>query len=199
MADFWNKIKNLFQAAEESSPSNPVIHKVIERSEAEKADYEQWKNLLVRRRVMNWLSDQYAIYRIEPGRIDEALQFLDSSSSKGFVIHFYQTNFSKKDVTHLLDYLKEQVQRLGYKVQVSDTRTYNRKKWVETSERHHLKPRTNPAPKVGKIDQKYGNITVEATFRNDQVHQLKFQATSYKDHLFQDADDFRDLMQMILA
>lgn len=194
----WKKIKNLFQSAEESSPSNPVIHQVIERSEAEKADYEQWKTMLVRRRIMNWLSNQYAIYRIERERVDKALDFLDASSSKGFVIHFYQTNFSKKDVIYLLDYLKEQVLRLEYKVQVSDTRTYNRKNWVETSERHHLKPRTNHAPEIGKIDQKYGNITIEVTLRNDKVHQLKFQATSYKDHLFEDADDFKDLMQIIL-
>lgn len=194
----WKKIKSLFQSAEESSPSNPVIHEVIERSEAEKADYEQWKTMLVRRRVMNWLSNQYAIYRVERERVDEALDFLDSSSAKGFVIHFYQTNFSKKDVIYLLDYLKEQVERLDYKVQISDTRTYNRKKWVETSERHYLKPRTNQAPEVGKIDQKYGNITIEVILRNDKVRQLKFQATSYKDHLFQDADDFRDLMQIIL-
>lgn len=195
---FWKQIKSLFKAAENSSPSQPVIHEVIKRSQEELIAYEQWKESLTRRRLTGWLSDQYAIYRIDKTATDNALDFLDTPSVKGFVIHFYKTNFSRQDVTFLMDFLKDQVSRLDYRVDLSDTRTYNRKNWVETVERHYLKPRNNPAPEVGKIDQKYGNITIEVLLHDDKVHNLKFRATSYKDHLFQEADDFRELMQMIL-
>jgi len=34
--------------------------------------------------------------------------------------------------------------------------------------------------------------------RNDQPYHLKFQATTYEDHLFKDAHDFEDLMQAVL-
>ena len=50
-----------------------------------------------------------------------------------------------------------------------------------------------------KIDQCYGNITIELTLRNDQPHLLTFRATSYSDRLYADAADFHELMQSLLA
>jgi len=197
MADFWNYLKGLFQSAEESSPSQPAIHKLIERSETEQKDYEQWKNTLVRRRLMDWLNDQYAIYRVAPDDIDEALDFLDTPSSKGFVIHFFKTRYSQRDIVHLFDFLKEQVLKLNYKTQVSDLRTYNRSNWVETVQRHYLKPRPN-FQQEGKFEQIYGNVMIEFLLKDDEPYNLKFRATSYKDHLFHDAEEFKDLMQHIV-
>lgn len=195
--NWWQYLRGLFQEAEQSSPSQPVIHEVIARSEAEKADYTQWKEALMRRRLINWLSDQYAIFSVLPADIDEALDFLDTPSSKGFAVHFYKTNYTRREVIFLSEYLKEQVLALNYRSQISDTRTYNRPQWVETVERHYLKPRYG-APIAGKLKQRFGNITIEVLLRNDQVHQLKFRATIYKDHLFHAPEDFHELMQSIL-
>ncbi|PHN05563.1 hypothetical protein [Flavilitoribacter nigricans] len=197
MAGIWDYIKNIFKEAEESSPSNPAIHAMIERSEEERAAFQQWQDSLVKRRLVDWLDNQYAIYRVTPHDIDEAMDFLDTPSSKGFVIHFYKTNYNRQEVTHFFDFLKEQIKGLNYKVQISDTRTYNRKDWVETVERHYLKPRPQFEKGV-KIDQRFGNITIELVLRNDRVYQLKLQATSYRDHLYEEAEEFRDLMQAIL-
>lgn len=198
MPNFWKYIKDLFTSAEESSPSNPLFHELIHRSEEEKADYDHWKRTLVRRRLTDWLNDQYAIYRVLPADIDEALDFLDTPSSKGFVIHFYQTGYSRRDVTHFFDYLKERVRQLGYRTQISDSRTYHRVGWVETIQRHYLKPR--PDFSAGeKMSQAYGNVMIEMELRNEQVHNLRFRATSYQDRTFHEALDFRELMQEVLA
>lgn len=197
MSNFWQNIKNIFQSAEESSPTEPVLHHVIERSKKEQEDYEFWKTTLVRRRLTDWLSDQYAIYRVVAADVDSALDFLNTPSTKGFVIHFYQTQYSKRDAIHFLDYFKEQIKKLNYRSQLSDTRTFNRKDWVETIERHYLKPRITFDP-AEKQDQRYGNIMVELELRDDKPYRLKFSATSYRDHLFKDADDFKELMQMVL-
>lgn len=198
MPEFWNYIKNLFKTAEESSPSNPVVHELIKRSEEEKADYDHWKNTLVRRRLTDWLIDQYAIYQVLPEDIDEALDFLDTPSSKGFVIHFNKTRYSVRDVTHFFDYLKERVRVLNYRTQISDTRTYHRADWVETIQRHYLKPRPN-FQEGEKMDQAYGNVMIELELRNDRVQNLRFRATSYQDRLFNDALEFKELMQEVLA
>lgn len=197
MADIWNYLKGLFTKSEESSPSQPYIHEMIERSGDEKADYEHWKNTLVRRRLIDWLSDQYAMFKVLPKDVDESMDFLDTASSKGFVIHFHRTRYSRRDVTHLMDYLKEQVLNLDYRTQVSDARIFNRTNWIETVERHYLKPKPDFMTE-GKSNQKYGNVTIEMILRNEQPHQLKFQATSYTDHMFQDAHDFEELMQAVL-
>lgn len=197
MADIWNYLKGLFSQSEESSPAQPYIHEMIERSEAEREDYARWKETLVCRRLIDWLSDQYAIFKVLPDDVDEAMDFLHTPSSKGFVIHFHKTRYSRRDVTFLLDYLKERVLALDYKTQISDTRTYNRDNWVETIERHYLKPKPD-FMREGKFNQKYGNVTIDMSLRNDQPFRLKLQATIYKDHMFKEADAFQDLMQAIL-
>ncbi len=125
------------------------------------------------------------------------MDFLDTPSSKGFVIHFHKTEFTRPDATYLLDYLKEKVLVLHYKVQLSDTRTYTKNDWVETVERHYLKPRAT-FEAGSKTNQRFGNVTIELMLRNDLPHQLKFQATTYSDHLFAKADDFKDLMLALL-
>jgi uncharacterized membrane protein YheB (UPF0754 family) len=76
MTSLWKKIQNLFQEAERSSPSNPAIHEIIQRSEAEKNDYAQWRQTLVRRRLVDWLSQQYAISRVLPNDIDEGFDLI---------------------------------------------------------------------------------------------------------------------------
>ncbi len=196
MEELWKYIKNLFKESESSSPSRPFIHGLIERSEKEKADYEHWKRTHVCHRIIDWLSIQYGIFLALPQDIDEAIDFLDLPSSKGFVIHFHKTQYSRRDVIHLFDFLKEKVQELGYRTQLSDTRTYTRLNWVETVERHHLKPKTGFSGS-GKVNQRFGNITIEVLLRNEVVHNLKLRANSYKDHLFQEAKEFSELMQSI--
>ena len=202
MDKLWPYLRNLFSKAEESSPSQPLLHQLIERSSAELADYERWKKTLVRRRLIDWLFNQYAIYQALPLDIDEALDFLDTPSSKGFVIHFAQTRYSRRDATFFFDYLKEKVRELGYRTQVSDTRTYNRPNWVETVARHYLKPRPTfqmEEQASGKFNQKFGNITIELEIRDEQVHNLRFRATSYNDHLYEEAEGFGELMKQLMG
>ncbi len=193
MSDFWKYIKNIFKAAEESSPNQPVIHELIIRTDEEQKDYDYWKETLVRRRLSDWLNQQYAIYKVLPNDIDEGLNFLNTPSSKGFAIHFHQTQYSKRDAVHFMDYLKERVLSLNYRTQISDARVFNRTNWVEAIQRHYLKPRIN-FEEGKKTNQKFGNITIELVFRNDIPYQLKFQATTYSDSLYKDASDFSDLM-----
>lgn len=203
MDKLWPYLKTLFVKARESSPSQPLIHELIERSPEERADFEHWKNTLVCRRLLDWLFNQYAIYRALPKDIDEALDFLDTASSKGFVIHFFKTRYSHRDATFLFDHLKERVRELGYRAQISDTRTYNRPDWVETLERHYLKPRFHlpeeGAPLPSKINQKFGNITIELELRDERVHNLRFRATSYNDHLYEKPEGFETMMQQLLT
>ena len=198
MKEIWSHIKALFQTAEESSPSNPVIHELIERGAEEIVLYEAWKNSPACRSLTGWLWSQYGIWQTLPGEIGETIDFLDTPSSKGFAVHFYKMEYSRHDATYLFDYLKERVLTLPYRCQISDTRTYSQKDWVETVERHHLKPRPSHA-KGELFNQQFGNITIELLLRNDAVYNLKFSATSYNDHLYRPAGDFGDLMEAMLG
>jgi len=195
--DILAKFKDFFQQAEESSPSQPLIHEMIKRTEVERNDYEYWKRTVVCKNLLNWLSDQYAILKVLPNDTDEAIDFLNTPSSKGFVVHFYKMEYSQRDVTYLFDLLKEKILGLDYRIQISDRREFNRPDWVEKVERHYMKPKPD-FMKAEKLNQRFGNVTVELLFRNDKVYQLKFRATIYKDHLFKEADTFQNLMSCIV-
>lgn len=197
MSDFWKKIKNVFSAAEESSSINPTVHEVIERSEEQLADYEHWKNSLAARRLIDWLKNEYFTYLTSPKNIDRSIDFLNSTSKKGFVIHFSRMQYRLEEITFLFDYLKEKVKELPYRTYVSDTRIYPKNDFVETIHRHYLKPSLKLKVAGQKAGQAFGNITIEMLLKNDQIVDLKFSATTYRDHQFEEAGDFNDLMKEI--
>lgn len=198
MSSFWQRLFRMEKEVTESSPSQPAIHELIQRSADYQERFEQWKNGFVLRRLIDWLGDQYAIYQSKPHETDGGIAFLNTPSSKGFIIYFHQTNYSREEAHFLFDYFKERVQTENYRVQISDLRTYNRRDWVETIEKHYLKPRIDFDPSE-KQDQQFGNIMIELEIRNDKVHNLRLRATHYQDRQYQEARDFRELMQVLLS
>lgn len=193
---FWNNIKQIFQQAEQSSPTNPTIHEMIVRSDTEVQAYTHWKLTSGPKRLLDWVSEQYGRHR-DQQRTDEAMGFLDTLSSKGFVIHFHQTNYSKEEIIFFFDYLKERVQTLNYRSDLSDRRVFPRRDWIETQERHYLKPRLNFQEE--QMNQGFGNIMIELEFRNNAAHNLRLRATVYNDALFEKGGSFAGLMMAITA
>jgi len=198
--EIWNYFKSLFKTTAESSSAQPLIHEVIERNEAELADYQKWSKTLAKRRLLDWLHAQYAIHLSAPNGIDESLDFLNTPSAKGFVIHFDKTYYPEREVIHFFDYLKERVLAMGYVTYVSDLRTYTKNNKVETIQRHYLKPSMKTKfEKGGKATQAYGNIMIELLFLDETVQNLKFSAMTYTDHKFERAEAFEDLMSSLMS
>lgn len=196
MSEFWKNIKSIFTSAEKSSSNEPVIHELIERSPAYLSAFTRWKEGLAKERLLNWIREEHIKFMQDPKSTDAAIDFLNTPSTKGFVIHFYKTRYSKQEITFLFDFFKESVLKLDYKPYVSDTRSYNKKDWVERQDRHYLKPPTNLRnPGKGQFNQRFGNVTIELLFRNDKIYLLKFSATTYSDHLYKEAENFQDLMK----
>lgn len=194
----WDFFKNFFREAEQSSASRPIFSEPLVRSAEAQAAFLAWKGSLPCRRLFSLLAEQYAVFQSKPAGIDPALTFLNSGSSNGFALHFDRLENSRHDAAHLLDFLKEKTQALDYRLQHADTRTWSEKDWVKTVERYYLKPRQHWA-EGQKIDQRYGNITIELSLRNDLPLLLTFRATSYADHLYAEPNDFHELMQALLA
>jgi hypothetical protein len=200
MPSFWDRITALFEATEQSGPATPAVHEMLKRDEEELHDYDRWKQTLARRRLLDWLVDQYATFRSR-GRTDGSVSFLDTPSSKGFVIHVHETQYRLDEIRHFFYYLKERILQLNYRTQISDRRIFTRNDWVETQERHYLKPRTRKqregAPGRGGLQQQFGNITVELELRDDVPHNLRLRVTTYQDSLYADAESFGALMMAL--
>lgn len=199
MAGFWQRLFKLQQAVENSSPAVPAIHELIQRSEEELVAYNAWKSSYILQQIRNWIRAEYEHFlRTNKVRSTSSVDFLNIPSSQGFIAHFRQTNYSRREATFFFDYLKERVKTLNYRTQISDTRTYSRNHWVETVERHYMKPRLD-FKEGEKLDQQFGNITIELEIRDEEVHHLRLRATHYQDRNFSPVQDFSDLMDILLA
>jgi len=196
MPSWWSKIKSIFNQSELSSPTQPAIHEIIKRSEEFLEEYDTWKGGPKHKKLLNWISEQYAIYQNKDGKLSDSIDFLHTASTKGVAIHLADSNHDTEEARYLLDYFKEKIRVHQYRSQVSDTRTYTKNTWVETVERHYLKPKPQ-YDELGKIDQAFGNITLLLTFRDDKVYNLKMSATAYRDRLFNAEKQFSELMRVI--
>jgi hypothetical protein len=52
----WDQIKSIFQDAEDSQASTPVLHEVLSRHKDEAEPFARWREGLVCRRLLDWLS-----------------------------------------------------------------------------------------------------------------------------------------------
>ncbi len=200
--DLWNYVKDLFKAEEESSKLKPFIQEPLERSEEAMKAYELWKRTLSKVQLLEWLNAQYALFQMSgESEIDRTIDFLNTPSAKGFVIHYDNQLHNHKDFLHLFDYLKERVLTMNYKKYMSDVKIYNQTRnnqnYVESIQRHYLKPRF-VIKEDNTFDQLFGNIKIELLLKNEVIKNLQFSATRYHDRNFTEADTFNNLMRELL-
>ena len=204
---WWDRVKTLFQEAETSTPTAPAVHEVLTRHKTEAEAYAAWRDGLIRTQLTDWLREQYGFYLTDRSRQDEAIDFLDTPSSKGFVIHFSQTQYSLREAEFLHLYLRERVLSRPYRTQAADSRTYTKNGRTERTDRYYLKPRPDWShPDGGEMDghtanqfeQQFGNILINLVVRNGRPHQLRLSATVYHDRVYKDAKGFGGLMEVLL-
>ena len=197
MPSWWSKIKTILTKSELSTPTQPAIHEVIKRSDEFLEEYDIWKGGPKHKKMLNWISEEYAIYQNKGNEQSESIDFLHTPSTKGMAIHLADMQYPNEEARYLLDFFREKLKVVhSYRTQVSDTRTYSMKTWVETVERHYLKPRPQ-YNEEGRIAQGFGNVTLLLTLRDDKVYNLKLSATAYQDRLFTAEEQFSDLMRVI--
>jgi len=180
--------KNVFDQQEKAKV--PMVQEIIERDDYFLTSYSNWK---ARKAYQSWnetLLEEMNSFR-DQGEKHPAIWFMSSGATaavlwkrKGQGVEFY------------FDYLKERVLSLGYRSYMSDRRSYVRKAHAEYIERHYLKPKLHF--QADKAQQLYGNITIECLKHNNEVQQLKFMCTNYRDRNYSDPLGFYDLMEKVL-
>ena len=199
MTDIWQCFQNLFQQTENSSKTQPVLQDPIVRSPEELETYEQWKKLMVKNQLINWLEMEYANFLKDGQPIDQNIVFLDTISMKGFAIHFSKLRYNQIQANHLFDYFKEQILQLNYKTYSSDIKTYTKGTIVESLSKYYLKPSLKSMLADPPFNQEFGNISIELICQDDLPTLLKFSATVYNDRSYQAPKSFGALMQHLLG
>ncbi|NNE28665.1 MAG: hypothetical protein HKN16_03465, partial [Saprospiraceae bacterium] len=185
MSDLWSQVKKLFGQAEQSSRQQPVTHTLIERSPEDQIFKETYLQSLKHFRFKDWIKDQYQLSRNKGEGLDDGIDFLNTRSSKGFVLHLWDGKFARKESQAIFDHFKDQVLSLGYRSYLSDSKSYSQGQWTEELERHYLKPpMRREEVERDLMDQHFGNINIELLFRNTKPWQLKLSATTYSDRSY---------------
>lgn len=206
----WSRVRALFGEAEQSDRNNPIVHSTLARHRDSADEFAAWKRTVVALRLRDWLADQYAAFLTDPTRVDRGIDFLDTPSSKGFVIHFGDTQYTLREAEFFQLYLRERVMQHEYRTQVADSKTYAYSGGSERTDRYYLKPRPDwSAPEgheggmntytKGQFNQQFGNILIELVVRNEKPWRLKFSATIYHDRVYQKAQAFGALMDLVLS
>ena len=105
MAGFWGQIKKLMLQSERSSPLNPAIHEIIILTKEESKDFDRWKNTIVLKKFVDWLNHEYGEYLIERP-FSKTITFLNSPPSFGFMVHFSEMGYSKRDAVFIAQFFK---------------------------------------------------------------------------------------------
>jgi len=194
--DLRHFIKNLFQKQENGNA--PVLHEIISRTDAERHNYEVWKVNSHKDYLIGFLDKQIeSLWNDFPEESDSVF-VINNAKSRGFLFSYQPIQATPAEFTHLFDYLKEQVLSLNYKLYISDVKHFSRQNYVETIERHYLKPRLQLPDKTSRANQQYGNITIEQTLHNDQPVHLKFICHPYTDRNYTESLPFQELIKAVL-
>lgn len=199
---WFDFIKNKLQkdARKASEHHLPLVHEPLERKVGELEAYEAWCEGPQRQRMLDFIDHQYSLSLKEQG--DGAMfRIMLGTHSNGFMLR-YPTGISESDFNHLFDFLKERMRTLGYVVYTSDRRIYNRPEYVETIDRHYLKPSIKSKMRMEqpeKFGQLYGNVHIELYKVDERPTHIRFMCHNYQDHKFEEALDFQDLISRLCA
>jgi hypothetical protein len=199
MTNWLQHIKNKLRQESKTAQEQhlPLVHEPLTRNEREKDAYEQWKTGRQKQQMLDFISNQFYLSQREKGD-GGMFRVLQTTSSNGFMLR-YPTGIEATEFQHLFDYLRDQIRSLGYVVYTSDRRVFDHPKYVETIQRHYLKPslRHKINGQDEKLTQLYGNIHLELHMVDERPTHIKCLCHNYVDHKFEQADDFSELVERI--
>jgi hypothetical protein len=193
-------LRQLF-ATQRKHPHLPLVEEALTRSEPERQGFFRWQNeghhqALVAQVYQAWQSKkQQQTSSLE-------VHLLKTVGANGLAIS-YQAAIGPRNFQHLFDWLRDRVGQLGYQHYSSDRRHFDREGYVETIEKHYLKPpldlQTNGERLLVPCNQLYGNVLIEQVLIDRQPSFIRFQANFYQDHLYTPALPFDQLVHQVLG
>lgn len=174
------------------------VREVMQRSEKDQRAYEQWRESDDKQQLLQEIAQAY-YYKKTNIRSDFDVHILNMPTANGFAIT-YHPRIQEKHFQYLLDYLKDRVILLGYRLVNNDRRMTEKSNYVETTEHYYLKPPLN-AESMEKlpIDQQFGNVSLSQVFVDNRPSFLKVLVSIYSDRLYQDALHFDDFVTHLFA
>lgn len=124
------------------------------------------------------------------------LHVLASPYANGFAVT-YEAPFTAKIFQQLFFSFGQRMLALGYQRVSLDRKMEELQDSVKITEKLYFKPPLSAAIIGQKIDQLFGNVTIEKVSLNDKPSFLKVLVTVYADHLYLPAKPFDDFVERL--
>lgn len=192
--DFFDElVGKLFP--KKSSPSNPLVHELLVRSEEDLALYDLWDKSDEMEELLDDVVRAYFLKK--QGILSQAeVHLLNSEYSNGFAVRYLE-EYGERNFRHFFDFLKEQVLRMEYKLEQNDRRIIDRGDYELIIEKWYLKS-ARYQNEEGLIDQKYGNVLIEHHTVDRHPSFIKLQANIYQDRLYTKPLAFDEFINKLL-
>jgi len=204
MSFFQDLTEKLFpkKKNEAQGAGEPFIREELKRSVHDISDYANWQGSEEKGHVVTFIGEQFEKSRDGEENIS-LFRVIHDGSTNGFMLRYLEES-SALHFQHLFDYLKDEVKKHQYIIYTSDVRTYDRPEYIERIERHYLKPswrvlNRKEVNDTGKMNQLYGNITIELHKHDENPQFIKFLSQHYSDSKFSEPKPFTDLIREIAS
>lgn len=176
-------------------PMQPVS---LKRTEDYLEAYLQWKEGNQKTKTLNLFKTIYEASFFGNG--DIRCDIIRQPQYSMLVLH-YTDDFEEDDFTFLMDHVRDVLLNNGYSNYMSDKKRITLDGGTKQDvERHYLKPSIyNPPTEDGKIDRKFGNITIEVFFDAETPQLFKLTCNYYQDRLMQTEKGIDKLMEAVFA
>ncbi|MFN3803244.1 hypothetical protein [Belliella pelovolcani] len=173
--------------------STSIKHKEnFTQTEEAIADVTVWAQSTEGKNLLNLVKKNYH-FKMSGMNASPEVHILKSPYANGFAVSFDRP-FDAKSFSKLFFAFGQRMLDLGYQKISLDRKFEEINEAVKTTEKQYFKPPLSNADFNEKIDQLFGNVSIEKISVNDQPSYLKVLVTVYSDSLYKDARPFEDFM-----
>lgn len=172
-----------------------VIRENFTRTQSEEQEVSLWLEAEEGTEVLKLVYDNYHLNRAGVNKQPE-VHFYQSSYANGFVV-FYDDSFTLEDFSKLFFGLGQRTLELGYRKVSMDRKIDEVNDQLRTTERLYFKPLTSGNGPRGKIDQLFGNVSLEKVYLDNKPDYLKVLVTLYSDRQYLEAKPFDQFMDKL--
>lgn len=191
-----NILSRLFGSGEADSSSHIPVSESLIRSDNYLEEYRLWRESADLNRLRSLLRRMYDLTR-EGSSSHMGFRIYQTPQAEGF---YADRGLGLRDVefSFLIDYFRDVVREVGYRLYTSDRRHREVESGVEMVERYLLKPDHTEGRTV-KTDPLYGNISFETVTLNNKPEYLKVMVTRHSGRHFSKPQPFDKLVDLLLG
>lgn len=188
----WDEIyEKLF-----SSKTKQIAHKEnFSQTENDEASIIDWLNSLQGIELMDLVHKNYHFKKATINARPQ-VQIMNSPYANGFVVYFDEP-FTEKSFSNLFFAFGQRIVDLGYEKISLDRRMREINQQVKITEKQYFKPPIQKENVGQKIEQLFGNVSVEKVSFDNKPSYITVLVTIYSDRLYQDAGSFDQFVELI--